>query len=214
MYEMNRLARGSPRTGPPVPGASRPFGPGRQLLAATALAGAGLMTAPFALAQAALSGTAANSATGTAQATVDTNCRNHLNGVAGAAALADLKVNQRDAQIDSNRRDANAGTAGAIALANLPQPRVPGKSMVSTGVGVGVGVYEGETSAAIGVSKRSDNGKWVMKLGGSATSRGKVGVGAGVGCPWQRTREVAPDRDGSGAAPDDERPLARPFSRR
>lgn len=120
-----------------------------------------------------------NVAAGT-QGTDAVNLNQLQNASAVAAQYTDARVNQLGAQIETNRRDANAGTAGAIALANLPQAFIPGKSMLSAGVGN----YEGETSLAVGVSKLSENGKWVLKLGGSANSRGKVGIGAGVGFHW------------------------------
>ena len=88
-----------------------------------------------------------------------TQLRNELNGVS---------------------KDANAGTAAAIAMANMPQAFTPGKSMIAAGAGY----YEGQTAVSIGVSKLSDNGRWVIKFSGSADTRGKVGVGAGAGFQW------------------------------
>jgi len=106
---------------------------------------------------------------------------NQLNASAAAGtAYADTRVNQLANKMENNRRDANAGTAGAIAMASLPQAYIPGKSMLAAGVGT----YEGETSIAIGMSKLSDNGRWVLKVGGSANSRGKVGLGVGAGFHW------------------------------
>ena len=90
---------------------------------------------------------------------VTTQLRNELNGVS---------------------KDANAGTAAAIAMANMPQAFTPGKSMIAAGAGY----YEGQTALSIGVSKLSDNGRWVIKFSGSADTRGKVGVGAGAGFQW------------------------------
>lgn len=120
-----------------------------------------------------------NVAAGT-QGTDAVNLNQLQSASAAAAQYTDVRVNQLGAQLESNRRDANAGTAGAIALASMPQAFTPGKSMLAAGVGS----YEGENSVAVGVSKLSENGKWVLKIGGSANSRGKVGVGAGVGYQW------------------------------
>jgi len=47
-----------------------------------------------------------------------------------------------------------------------------------------VGGFDGEAALALGVSKLSDNGRWVVKFSGTANSRGKVGVGAGAGFHW------------------------------
>ncbi|RZL64124.1 MAG: hypothetical protein EOP81_10180 [Variovorax sp.] len=102
---------------------------------------------------------------------------NQLNAGIGAA---NQNVNQLRNDVVLNRREANAGTAGAMAMAGMPQAYLPGKSMLAAGVAA----YEGQTAIAIGVSKLSDNGKWVMKFTGSANSRGNVGVAAGAGFHW------------------------------
>ncbi|WP_447750342.1 YadA-like family protein [Pseudomonas nicosulfuronedens] len=74
----------------------------------------------------------------------------------------------------------SAGIAGALAAASLPQPYVPGASMAS----VGTGNYRGQSALAIGVSRISDNGKWVTKLSGSTDTQGEFGVSVGVGYQW------------------------------
>ncbi|OQR36461.1 hypothetical protein BWR15_09065 [Pseudomonas sp. T] len=74
----------------------------------------------------------------------------------------------------------SAGIAGALAAATLPQPYVPGASMAS----VGMGNYRGQNALAIGVSRISDNGKWVTKLSGNTDSQGEFGVSVGVGYQW------------------------------
>ena len=83
-------------------------------------------------------------------------------------------------QINANRRDANAGTAGAMAMAGMPQAYQPGKSMVAAGAAG----YHGESAIAVGMSRISDNGRWVTKFTGSANSRGQVGVSVGAGYQW------------------------------
>jgi autotransporter adhesin len=62
----------------------------------------------------------------------------------------------------------------------MPQATMAGKSMFSAGVGT----YQGQSALAIGMSKLSDDNRWVVRLGGTANTRGKVGVGAGVGFHW------------------------------
>ncbi|MDH4873911.1 YadA family autotransporter adhesin, partial [Pseudomonas sp. BN515] len=74
----------------------------------------------------------------------------------------------------------SAGIAGAMAMATLPQPYAPGASMAT----VGLGNYRGQGALAIGVSKISDNGKWVTKLQGSTSSQGDTGVAVGIGYQW------------------------------
>jgi len=101
-------------------------------------------------------------------------------GVAGANQYTDQRFNQTRAEIDKVGKRASAGTAGAMAMANLPQAYIPGKSMLS----VGVAGYDGESAIALGVSKLSDNGRWVVKFSGTGNSRGKFGVGAGAGFHW------------------------------
>ncbi len=101
-------------------------------------------------------------------------------GVASAAQYTDARVNQLQANLGNVAKDASAGTAGAMAMANLPQAYLPGKSMVA----VGVASYDGQGALAIGVSKLSENGQWVIKFSGTANSRGKVGIAAGAGFHW------------------------------
>lgn len=88
--------------------------------------------------------------------------------------FAGLCINQLDDEL-------SAGIAGAMAMAALPQPHSPGASMTS----VGMGNFRGESTVAVGVSTLSKDGKWVMKLQGSADSQGEVGVSVGVGYQWE-----------------------------
>ncbi|WP_315810000.1 YadA family autotransporter adhesin [Pseudomonas sp. C9-3] len=74
----------------------------------------------------------------------------------------------------------SSGIAGAMAMATLPQPYSPGASMAT----VGLGNFRGQGALAVGVSKISDNGKWVTKLQGSTTSQGETGVAVGLGYQW------------------------------
>lgn len=94
---------------------------------------------------------------------------------------------QSNAQYNSLKRDLqktddtlSAGIAGALAAASLPQPYVPGASMASAAAGN----YRGQQALAIGVSRISDNGKWVTKLSGNVDSQGEMGVSVGVGYQW------------------------------
>ncbi|QRY78223.1 YadA-like family protein [Pseudomonas sp. PDNC002] len=87
-----------------------------------------------------------------------------------------------DLKHDLHKQDdiLSAGIAGAMAAATLPQPYVPGASMASAGVGN----YRGQNALAIGVSRISDNGKWVTKLSGSTDTQGQFGMSVGVGYQW------------------------------
>ena len=89
-------------------------------------------------------------------------------------------TNQLRGELNGVSKDANAGIAGAIAMANMPQAFTPGKSMIAAGVGT----FKGQSAVSIGVSKMSESGRWVIKFGGSADTRGNVGVGAGAGFQW------------------------------
>ncbi|HGO5823132.1 TPA: YadA-like family protein [Mannheimia haemolytica] len=77
-------------------------------------------------------------------------------------------------------RHARAGIASAGALANLPQVYLPGKSAVS----VGSTYYRGEAAYAIGYSRISDNGKWIIKATGSTNTQRDTMVGAGASYIW------------------------------
>ncbi|HGA5227201.1 TPA: YadA-like family protein, partial [Salmonella enterica subsp. enterica serovar Javiana] len=80
-------------------------------------------------------------------------------------------------QINRVERRANAGAAAAIATAGLTQAYIPGKSMMS----MSGGIFQGESSLAIGLSTISDNGNWVLKGSFSSTTRNQTGASVGVG---------------------------------
>ncbi|WP_280815316.1 YadA family autotransporter adhesin [Variovorax sp. TBS-050B] len=99
---------------------------------------------------------------------------------AASSAYTDARAGQLRDEIKSNAKDASAGTAGAMAMAGMPQAHIPGKSMLA----VAAAGYDGQAALAIGVSKLSESGRWIVKFSGSANSRGKVGVSAGAGFHW------------------------------
>ncbi|MFU2059396.1 YadA-like family protein [Avibacterium volantium] len=98
------------------------------------------------------------------------NVANHL----------DNKVNKVAGDMKRMDKKLRAGIAGAAALGMLPQPTRPGKSMVS----VGGTTYRNESAVALGVSRVSDNEKWVIKVGASANTRNNYIVGGSVGYQW------------------------------
>ena len=74
-------------------------------------------------------------------------------------------------------RGLRAGVAAAMATASMPQSNIPGKSMVS----IGAANWKGEQGIAIGVSKFTEDGKYVFKFSGNASSRGDYGGAVGAG---------------------------------
>jgi len=83
-------------------------------------------------------------------------------------------------KLDGVQEEANAGISSAMAMASMPQAFLPGKSMISGGIAT----YNGEGAVAVGMSKLSDNGRWVIKINGSADTKGNAGAAAGVGMHW------------------------------
>ncbi len=79
--------------------------------------------------------------------------------------------------LEEARDEAFAGTAGAMAVAGIPQTMEPGRSMF----GGAIGHYRGETAFAIGVSTTFNDGKAVVKAGGTLDTDGRGGFSAGAG---------------------------------
>ncbi|HZJ93593.1 MAG TPA: YadA-like family protein [Thiopseudomonas sp.] len=98
--------------------------------------------------------------------TVHNDLRNEIGGVRRDLHKVDRKL--------------RAGVAAAMATAGLPQAYLPGKSMV----GVAGGTWNGESGVALGVSKITDNGKWIFKVSGNASTRGDYGGTVGAGYQW------------------------------
>ncbi|WP_227429590.1 ESPR-type extended signal peptide-containing protein [Psychrobacter sp. I-STPA6b] len=89
-------------------------------------------------------------------------------------------INALGYKVNDVEKQANAGISSAMAMASLPQAYLPGKSMISGGIAS----YNGEGAVAVGVSKLSDNGRWVFKMNGSADTQGNAGASAGIGMHW------------------------------
>jgi len=77
---------------------------------------------------------------------------------------------------EANARNAYAGTAGAIAAASIPQAPEPGTKVI----GAGAGYFRNQGALAVGISWRSESGRWITKASASMDTRGSVGVGVGV----------------------------------
>ncbi|WP_327205053.1 YadA C-terminal domain-containing protein [Paraburkholderia kururiensis] len=80
------------------------------------------------------------------------------------------------ASVQINTHDAYAGVAAAMAMPNLT-PSGPGKTVVAAGVAA----YLGSQAVGVGVTYRSENGRWLVNGGASVTSTGSTGVRAQVG---------------------------------
>lgn len=79
--------------------------------------------------------------------------------------------------INKMEKNANSGISSAIAVASLTQSIYAGQGMAS----VAVGTYQGQSSFALGISKVSDNGHWVVKGALTTNTQGQFGAGAGAG---------------------------------
>ncbi|WP_296243775.1 MULTISPECIES: YadA-like family protein [unclassified Psychrobacter] len=86
-------------------------------------------------------------------------------------------INELGYRIGEVEDDANAGISAAMAMSSLPQAYIIGKPMI----GGGIATYNGESAVAIGFSKMSNDGRWVMKLNGTADTQGNVGGAIGAG---------------------------------
>ena len=96
-----------------------------------------------------------------------------------AATMGQLRAGLNDVygKLGEYKKRASAGTASAMAIGNMPQATIPGKGMVS----LGSGFYDGQSAMAIGLSKMSDDGKWVFKGSASYDSQEKAGAALSVG---------------------------------
>ncbi|MFT3966136.1 MAG: YadA-like family protein [Sphingobium sp.] len=97
--------------------------------------------------------------------------------VASANAYTDERLQQLDSDIYTLRREARAGTASAMALSSIPQPIKPGQNVV----GFGMSGWQGEGALALGYSRSSDDGRFMIRAGATYNSRNQGGANAGVG---------------------------------
>ncbi|MDG6896469.1 hypothetical protein A6A19_00215 [Actinobacillus delphinicola] len=85
-----------------------------------------------------------------------------------------------DDKIHKVSKESRAGSASAVATALLPQPFSAGRSMV----GASLGHYRDQQAIAIGVSRISDNGKWIVKTAVSKDTQKNFGGGMSFGYQW------------------------------
>lgn len=105
-------------------------------------------------------------------------------GVANAVSQANRYTNNQiqelRSSLDSVRKDADGGSAAAMAIAGLPQPTAPGMNMVA----IAGSVYRGQSGQALGISRISENGKWIYKGAVTSNTRGSYGAVIGGGYQW------------------------------
>lgn len=87
------------------------------------------------------------------------------------------RVNDLGYRIDDIKDNANAGISSAMAIASLPQPYLPGKSMISGALGT----YNNEGAMAIGISSITNDGRWVIKAGSTFDTQKNWGGSVGAG---------------------------------
>ena len=86
-------------------------------------------------------------------------------------------INDLGYRVDEVEDEANAGISAAMAMSSIPQSFLPGRSLI----GGGIASYNGESAVAVGLSRVSDNGRWVMKINGTADTQGNAGGAIGAG---------------------------------
>ena len=92
----------------------------------------------------------------------------------------DRAVGKTISRINYIEKKLKGGVANAVAMAGLSQAYLPSQGLVS----VGVGNYSGVSSIAVGMSHISDNGKVILRVGGSASQKGTAAASASVGFAW------------------------------
>jgi trimeric autotransporter adhesin len=120
-----------------------------------------------------------NVADGT-QATDAVNLRQLDLASANARAYTDSQISGMQNQLNDVAGKAWGGIAAAMAVAGLPQPTAPGKTMVA----LAGSRFSGATGAALGISYVTNDSRWVVKISGTTSSRGNVGVVFGSGIQW------------------------------
>ncbi|MCT8673979.1 YadA-like family protein [Glaesserella parasuis] len=100
-----------------------------------------------------------------------------LNTVVSSLNAGFNQLSKDIGRVDVNAR---AGIASAGAMANLPQVNLPGKGAIS----VSSAQYRGQAAYAIGYSKISDNGKWVIRASVSSNTQRDTMIGGGASFVW------------------------------
>ena len=90
------------------------------------------------------------------------------------------QVREIESKIYEIGKKADASAASAIAQASIPQATKAG----AAGIGIGTGVYSGQSAIAVGFSAVTPGESWVFKGSISSNSKGKFGAGAGALYQW------------------------------
>ncbi|MFT4427437.1 YadA family autotransporter adhesin, partial [Enterobacter hormaechei] len=72
------------------------------------------------------------------------------------------------------------GIASAMAMSGIPQAYQPNSSLV----GASASTYNGQSAISVGISKVSEDGRWILKVSGSGNTQSDFGASAGVGYQW------------------------------
>lgn len=97
--------------------------------------------------------------------------------LSSANAYTDQAVSAVRFDLNRYRRDANAGTAAAMAMAQVPQAFEPGMGIM----GFGVSTWQGEQAIAMGFSKASDDGRFIVRASGAYNTQRQAGAAVGFG---------------------------------
>ncbi|EQA10709.1 putative YadA-like protein [Glaesserella parasuis D74] len=100
-----------------------------------------------------------------------------LNTVVSSVNAGFNQLSKDIGRVDVNAR---AGIASAGAMANLSQVYLPGKSAIS----VSGAQYRGQAAYAIGYSRISDNGKWLIRASVSSNTQRDTMIGGGASFVW------------------------------
>ncbi|AIR62039.1 hypothetical protein LH23_15670 [Cedecea neteri] len=87
---------------------------------------------------------------------------------------------QLSRRIDRVENKLTAGIASSMAMAGIPQAYQPDSNLV----GAAISGYSDKSAIAVGISKISENGRWITKLQASANTESDVGASIGVGYQW------------------------------
>ena len=90
------------------------------------------------------------------------------------------QVREIESKIYDIGKKADASAASAIAQASIPQATKAG----AAGIGIGTGVYSGQSAIAVGFSAVTPGESWVFKGSISSNSKRKFGAGAGALYQW------------------------------
>ncbi|MDG6471199.1 ESPR-type extended signal peptide-containing protein [Glaesserella parasuis] len=100
-----------------------------------------------------------------------------LNKVVSSVNAGFNQLSKDIGRVDVNAR---AGIASAGAMANLSQVYLPGKSAIS----ISGAQYRGQAAYAIGYSRISDNGKWLIRASVSSNTQRDTMIGGGASFVW------------------------------